>query len=397
MTANRRKASGDWDEGEWCAPSKFVCAECVQDEDLRITIFTHRLSEHVCSYCGVGERAAPVSAILEPIGKALHRYFADPGNAGAIRDEGEWLIDTITTEAALKQLPLLCHQDVFSDVARAFHNTAWVPCNGHFLDLHEGEHMTQAWDQFEELTKHRTRYFFVEQTAGLEVHLGQMYLNPADFLRHIAGVVTGLNVLRKLDEQQALFRARHAKKGVTPTIKDMGAPPNKKANAGRMNPAGISYLYLAKELTTAIREVSQEPAQILVAQFRLKREVNVLDLTEVPDPPSVFALNEYDRRQGILFLQSFVTRITMPLKKDGKEHIEYVPSQVVSEYLAQVFSLGTIGQNIDGIVYPSTVASLGQNVVIFPPKKGGKWEDIIELVATESFEIDSGGRLTPTD
>ena len=364
MTADREKTSGDWNEREWCAPPKFVCAECVEDEDLQITILTHSLSERVCSYCG-RERAAPVWAILEPIGEALHRYFADPGSAGAIRDEGEWLIDTITTEEALKQLPLHCKQDLFSDVAMAFHNTAWVPCNGHFLDLHEGERMIQAWDQFEELTKHRTRYFFVEQTAGLEVHLGQEYLNPGDFLQHIGRVVTDLDVIHTLDEQQALFRARHAKRELTPTIKDLGAPPNEKANAGRMNPAGISYLYLAKELTTAVHEVTKEPAQILVAQFRLKRAVNVLDLNEVPEPPSVFALDEYDKRQAILFLQSFITRITTPLEKDGKEHIEYVPSQVVSEYLAQVFSsrptpdklaAGTIRQNIDGIVYPSTVA-----------------------------------------
>ena len=383
-------------ERRWCAPPKFVCADCVEDDNLQIAIWSHSLSEYVCNYCGY-ERAAPVSAILEPIGEALHRYFTDPGSAGAIRDEGEWLIDTMTTEEALKELPLHCARDLFSDVAMAFHNDAWVPSNGHFLDLHEGERMIQAWDQFEELTKHKTRYFFVEQTVGLEVHLGQEYLSPADFLQHIGRVVTDLDVVRTLDELQALFRARHAKKGVTPTIKDLGAPPNEKANAGRMNPAGISYLYLAKELTTAVREVTKKPAQVLVGEFRLKRGVNVLDLNEVPEPPSVFALDEYDKRQAILFLRSFIGRITMPLEKDGKEHIEYVPSQVVSEYLAQVFSLGTTRQNIDGIAYPSTVASFGQNVVIFPPKKGDKWEDIIELVETNYFEVDCKCRLTPTE
>jgi len=68
----------------------------------------------------------------------------------------------------------------------------------------------------------------------------------------------------------------------------------------------------------------------------------------------------------LLFIENFVTSISTPVKKDGSEHVEYVPSQVVSEYFAKVFR-DALGEQIDGIVFPSAVRPGGRNVVLFPP------------------------------
>ena len=386
----------DSSEQRWTAPCKFVCEDCVEDEHLREMIWMYESTKRVCDYCG-RERAGPVSAILGPIGEALHRYFADPRCAGVIRDEGEWLIDTMATEEALRALSLSLPPDLLGDVARAFHNKDWVPCNGNFLAKHEGTRMMQVWDHFEEMAKHRTRYFLDQKADRIVVDPWTEYRSPTAFLHRIGEVVTDLHLVRPLDEQQVLFRARHEKVGeVFATIKDLGAPPNAKAAAGRMNAAGIAYLYLAKELDTAVGEVTETPARVAVGEFRLKSRIAVLDLTDVPEPPSVFDVEEYHKRQAILFLNNFIERISITVKKDGREHVEFVPSQVVSEFFAQVFSLESTRQGIDGIVYQSVVKPDGQNVVIFPPKKGGAWEDIIELVTTDHWVVDTELRLTRT-
>ncbi|ASF45484.1 RES family NAD+ phosphorylase [Methylovulum psychrotolerans] len=60
--------------------------------------------------------------------------------------------------------------------------------------------------------------------------------------------------------------------------------------------------------------------------------------------------------------------ISKPVTKDGSEHIEYVPSQVVSEYFALVFQPAK-GKNLDGILYPSSVHSGGRNLVLFPSER----------------------------
>ena len=104
-----------------------------------------------------------------------------------------------------------------------------------------------------------------------------------------------------------------------------------------MNPAGIAYFYLARDLETAAGEVVDNPhARIAISTFRTKGELVVLDLTRLPEPPSVFDLDQYDRYQGIVLLEDFVEQISTPVAKDCMEHIGYIPSQMVCEYFAQV-------------------------------------------------------------
>ena len=63
--------------------------------------------------------------------------------------------------------------------------------------------------------------------------------------------------------------------------------------------------------------------------------------------------------------------ITRPIAKDGSEHIEYVPSQVVSEYFALIFHLQD-GKRLDGIKYTSSVRVGSHNLVLFPSERGSE-------------------------
>ena len=149
----------------------------------------------------------------------------------------------------------------------------------------------------------------------------------------------------------------------------MGPPPSHLARAGRMNPAGISYFYLALEKETALAEVvSGSPCSAAIARFDISRDLRVLDLTNIPTLPSIFDYSRRKEREGLIFLHKFVNEITKPVRKDGHEHIEYVPSQVVSEYFALVFQINE-GQHLDGILYPSAVRKNGRNLVLFPSKR----------------------------
>jgi len=65
-----------------------------------------------------------------------------------------------------------------------------------------------------------------------------------------------------------------------------------------------------------------------------------------------------------------VAEITQPVRKDGREHIGYVPSQVLCEWFAQVFHPTEQGGRLDGLIYPSAVAPGGRNLVLFPTARG---------------------------
>ena len=114
----------------------------------------------------------------------------------------------------------------------------------------------------------------------------------------------------------------------------VGLPPRRVASSsGRMNAAGIPYLYLAFDDTTAIKEtISKAGKQYCLAKFKSKQSMKVLNLVNLPKSPSIFNPSTDSRRYETYFLRKFQKAISKPITKDGKEHVDYVPTQIVSEY-----------------------------------------------------------------
>lgn len=69
-------------------------------------------------------------------------------------------------------------------------------------------------------------------------------------------------------------------------------------------------------------------------------------------------------RGAILFLREFVKSISAPVVHDGGEHVEYVPTQVLTEYFRKHVSAPD-GSPLDGIVYPSARRRGGRSLVVF--------------------------------
>lgn len=185
----------------------------------------------------------------------------------------------------------------------------------------------------------------------------------------IARLVHDLRLITVLPKDEIFYRVRERACGDLWTLdaESMGAPPTEQASAGRMNPAGISYLYLALEETTAIAEVVRAPqAEIAVAKFQATRNLKVLEFTNLPAEPSIFDDLRRNEREGMIFLEKFVQAISEPVIKDGREHINYVPSQVVSEFFALMFR-DQDESTLDGVTYPSSLrAGGGETSCSFP-------------------------------
>lgn len=380
-------------ERGWDAPEKFVCASCVEDEFLKNCIQENSVNSE-CDYCSNKSdipMAAPVESIMEPISHALYSNFADPVSAGVPSDEGDWVASTTDTQGALLSIPFDCHYDLFDDVMSSFHNQEWVECaNGSWLEQHDSTKWRWDWENFERKIKTRTRYFFSSTEPDESEYLDE-YPSPSDLLRHIGIMAKRLDLFEELPTGTCLFRVREIKSDeVIDTFTQLGPPPSDKAGAGRMNPAGISYFYLAREKRTAIGEVlNRPPCQAALATFVSKYDMVFLDLAELPDFPSVFDVSKREQLQTIIFLNGFVKAISQPIAKDGREHVDYVPSQVVSEYFAKVFLDKDIVR-VDGIIYPSAVVPDGQNIVIFPLGNSHKveWEKMFDMMKVERFVVE---------
>lgn len=378
----------DWMESQergWDAPAKFVCDRCIEDDYLKSVIADQAVETH-CDYCNRDSKqaiAAPVSAILEPISYALFTRFAEPGAAGLPRDSGEWVGEEQITDTydALASLPLDCESGLFEDVAQSFHNTAWYPCaDGYWLDMHEHDELRYAWSRFEYAIKHRSRYFLLAKKTRTSGAPGDRY-SPSTLLQRIGDLVQKRNLIKTLPPNSTLYRVRRTSEDASfSTFDEIGPPPEERSGAGRMNPPGISYFYLAFERETALAEViNKPPCHAAIGEFEARRELMLLDLTELPPLPSIFDSEQFEEREGIIFLEHFIDAIAIPVTKDGREHVDYLPSQVVCEYFSQIFQIDGEGQ-LDGVAYPSAVRPGGKNLVIFPPREySAAWEDRVQL------------------
>ncbi|ATY86016.1 hypothetical protein CVV65_14670 [Kyrpidia spormannii] len=177
------------------------------------------------------------------------------------------------------------------------------------------------------------------------------------------------------------------------SVSDLGpVPKNKAVSSNRMSAAGIPMFYGAEDRETVLAEIAtgDEPLDASIGVVRTLRTLRVLDLVEMPKEPSLFDPEKRSWRGPIIFLNNFVRNISKPVEKDGKEHLEYVPTQVVAEYFRYAFRLPG-GERLDGILYPSTRRPGGKNCVLFltqkdctgnlrDPKLG---EKVLSLASTE--------------
>lgn len=379
----------------WREPEGHVCANCVEDAYLKEVIRDHADSVQ-CDYCGqitaaysAAYSAAPVAALMEPIAYAVFREFNDPNQAG-VAYEGGWMDHLHDTRDVLLSVRLWCNDKLFEDIADAFVYTEWVrAANGSWLSMHQNEELNSLWGKFVNIIKYEFRFFFHHPSATKPASPWDR--DPQGILHTIGRLIDELGLLGDLPIKFPLFRVRARDGGADWSLDadHMGAPPSEIARAGRMNPAGISYLYLAFEPETAFAEVlGGPPCRLAMANYETIRELNILDLTQLPDEPSIFDGARGGEREAVLFLESFIEEISRPVRKDGGEHIEYVPSQVVCEYFALAF-VARDKQRLDGIVYPSAVRPGGCNLVLFPTKRGYKREfDQVKFISAEDRSFD---------
>ena len=387
------QAKREWEEYEargWSAPDKHVCPNCVEDEFLK-TLIRNNASTRKCNYCGKRTSkpsAAPVESIMPAVASALGYFYAEPTHAGVPYDGG-WVFEPIDTADALMGVPFECHEDLFEDIANSFSNTAWVAAaDGHWASSHRNEEWSGEWQTFSEIVKHRSRHFFMSSTKESE---SPFHASPLHVLELVGSMAASLGLLTSLPETTKLYRVRERVGGAAWMIcaEELGAPPSQLANAGRMNPAGISYLYMSMTRAGAFAEVLRgPPCRAAVASFEVVEALAVLDLTRLPPLPSVFDEANHRVREVILFLDDFVADICQPVQKDGREHINYVPSQVVSEYFAQVFKTPE-GKMLDGIVYPSAVALGSVNLALFPRSGNVPFAHAVRFVEGEEVALNS--------
>lgn len=352
----------------------YVCKNCFSDKAIQRYITANAVANE-CYYCGriskYRDIAAPLDVIIALIHRCVEREWADANEEGIPFENGDWQGDVIHGWSLFPyeiDFPT-DNGELQHEIRQSIENRGF--CRINYYGVHPHEALMYSWDDFCQFVKHHARYLFLKYKLPKDAWEEDEHLIPSNkILGELSTIIMKTGLVRKIPAGTKYIRVRiHDSTVKYATVKELGPPPQYNARySNRMSPAGIPMFYGATKKTTSILETIQKGAEsknmATVAIFETLNEFNVLDLTKLPKLPSFYDEENAKERSIIAFLRSFVEDVSTPIDKDGREHIEYVPTQIFTEYFRYLFR--DIDDNeIHGILYPSSKNRRGICCVLF--------------------------------
>ncbi len=349
----------------------FCCSNCFADSEIKAIIEGNKVKGN-CDFCG--NHNVPVYEI---------------GKDSTLAEMFEGILDIYTPVADLPiDFPrsqtdllknILCNNwNIFNLKTEAIYHLITEICSGRYKDQPElfdgpiGNRQILDRDYMEEnsILKNNHWVDFVEGIKRVN-RFHSDYINTEKLLLFLR---CAIKTHRK---GEVLFRSRicHDEKGFP--CKKMGAPPIGMAKGGRINPTGISILYLSDDPVTSLYEVRAGVYDyVTVGRFKLKKDIDVINLTRVDQISpfngivSGFDINQY----AINFehLKMIAQEVAKPLRNDNI--LDYLPTQYISDFIRS--------KGYSGIEYESTMRKQGFNLAVFDP-------DLFKCTRTKVYDINS--------
>ena len=353
MSFIKRQLERQSEEGWRSIPGRYVCAECFSDYAVRAFIESNATKSE-CTYCGrtaAKPIAAELNEVMSFLSQGLSQEYEDPINSVGTID-GEYSIRPTDTIDLLDEHEVFAEdapEELRNEIASAFSNRVWVRRDPYGIPPED--ELRYTWYEFAHQVRHSARFFFHK----VKVHQEHEFRpEPRTILDSIARIVDSLELVTTVEKGAMFVRARQHPIGKKiARLKDIGPPPPQLAAQSRFSPAGITMFYGAEDRETARKETvtRSKKGAITYGFFVSCRTLQLLDLSQLPPVPSLFDQIGSDRRVPLTFMHYFRREIAKPISKDGREHIEYVPTQVVSEYFRHVYRYNR--RKLDGIRYES--------------------------------------------
>lgn len=307
--------------------------------------------------------------VVEHIHQCLSQEWCDPANELPYQSaEGGYQGEVLDTEDLLYHLGVnVDNEQIITDIAGAIENGYW--CKQDYFSLSPDKTLVYGWKSFCELVISRSRYFFLQ--ANNEHYDPNQHdeMNPVDILKSVSSIVSELGMFEELLPTQELKRVRIVDDySEATTAGDLGSPPLEYCKmANRMSPAGVSMFYGAFDLETAIKETYEPQPNLIkkavVGNFFPCRKLRLIDLSKPFKVPSIFDEDQSHRFEKS-FLFDFIRDFTKAIEREDRAHIDYVPTQIVTEYFRIILS-NSGSSLIDGVIYPSSKNRGHKAAVIF--------------------------------
>lgn len=343
-----------------------VCEKHFDEKDILKFILENGDTNLKCSFCDETEDDIEITTkitwddLLGRIVPCIKNFYDDPANGlSYVSAEGGYLGNTYDTLELLQDvIGIDAEFEVVEEIANSITQEFWTEAE--FYGETYTDHLNYTWEAFSDLVKYKVRYVFNE--VEVKSNNYDSSHKPFLILKDIGRFITQLNLIITVPEKSNFFnqyiffqRARqHKATDKVSACQDIGSAPNNFAGANRFSAEGISIFYGAENEDTAINEVinvEKKDEFISIGNFYPAKELNLIDLRNIPKI-GFFDTENIKLIEPARFLKMFVESISQKLEKDGNERIEYIPSQIVTEYLRHVLPT-SLKRTVHGIVYKS--------------------------------------------
>jgi len=351
-----------------------ICSNCVKDKHLTTYVNEHA-KRGVCKYCHRKTDVCNLAPFFDFIEDSIRTRFDNPEN-GLGWIDGEWVPANgliYDSYDLLRDYLELGDEAFIKELEQELGHYQW--CRREFYDLSTSDELKFTWSSFKHQVQYRSRYLFCLEKMGCDDHI--RFPEPNAILEQLGHLINDLHLVTNLNSGMTLYRARWSdieKKFCD--AESLGPPiPREAKKANRMSPAGIPMFYGADSIATCRAEVEGSGGITSVAQWRLLQDVPILDLTQkftfdfrngkycYDDFPSIFDEGRRDSAEGYNFMLHFAADVSRALNSDPVEQIDYVPTQIVAEYLRRVYKPQS-GGSLMGVRFYSAKDG-GKNVTLF--------------------------------
>lgn len=206
-----------------------------------------------------------------------------------------------------------------------------------------------SWSEFCNNVKYKARFFDHTEYSRTE-ELSKLKKTFETLLVYESII---LYRARKIESEEILEKIKAYPEN------ELGKAPERDAGLNRFSPNGIAYVYLSTEKETAIKEIRLNQGELYaIGMFQIDN-LRLVDLRYATlgsikkDPFSDKFTSELIC--SAKYIQEFIRDISKPIK-DKDKYLDYIPTQIVSEY---IWSLG-----YDGFIFDSSLCH-GNNYVLF--------------------------------
>lgn len=351
---------------------EYISAEPFDDYAIKEYIAKNGCQE-ICDWTREVAKCIPMSDLIEFIDKRIKTEYVEPYEAGGVYDKEETFYEDRFPDLFVQSSQEIIYEqlsdtpaEILTFISERLSHEFWtrkemyVPTNG--------EVQAKSWEDFSYIIKHKVRFMFFSENFASRVPSYEDYSDPYSVIEQIREAINTHNLISEFEIGQIeIHRARmHRYQLKQLKVDELGPPPERLAQANRLSPAGISMFYGAFEKETAIIEIvdmNKPDSFVTVGQFTNLKPIKLIDFTKLQWISLFDTENELKRKTYVL-LYRFIMDLKAPISNDGSQHIDYIPTQIVTEYLKNSYTTEN-NEEIHGLIYPSSKRKNYKNVVLF--------------------------------